>query len=140
VAILIPGLADSPALLIKASEPLPTPVGSLQSSTVTWPYAGMVFSAAPCWTLDQAERNPELLALALFASPALPRFGAGHRADPPMIVEDTPADPGERDHPRPVLALPVPVDLIIGTRTGCGAMAPTGELAQTLEREVLWSW
>jgi hypothetical protein len=26
----------------------------------------MVFSAVHCWTLDQAERNPELLALAVF--------------------------------------------------------------------------
>jgi hypothetical protein len=78
----------------------------------------MVFSAVHCWTLDQAESNPELLALAVFGSAALPRFGAGHRADPLLIVEDTPADPGERDHRRPVPVLPVPVDLVIGTRAG----------------------
>jgi hypothetical protein len=72
------------------------------------------------------------LALAVFGPPALPRVGASSRADPHLIVKDTPADPGERDYPRPVLALPVPVNLVIGTRAGCGSMAPTGSLAHTL--------
>lgn len=115
------------------------PVRSLSSSVLTWPRRDVVVGALTDWAATIAHREPRLLRVGYFGSYARGNEGVGSDLDVVLVVANDDKPPISRPVDWNLSSLPVPVDLLVYTRSEWAACdrAPS-MLFDRIRREIVW--
>ena len=117
------------------------PVRSLSSSVIAWPGKNQVESAVAAGALELSKRCDGLVAVGYFGSYARGDWGVGSDLDLIVVLGQSGLPFGRRSVPMETGKLPVPVDMLIYTRSEFEEMMRRGgRFAATLHAEAEWVW
>jgi predicted nucleotidyltransferase len=114
------------------------PVRSLSSSVLKWPDAAAVDASLRAWAEKARSRRPDLLRIGYIGSYARGDAGVGSDLDVVLVLEQS-AEPFEkRGVGWDTTDLPVPVDLLVYTRTEFEAIPADTRFGRVLREEAVW--
>ena len=117
------------------------PVRSLSSSVLAWPGKDRVEPALSAWALELSTRCDGILAVGYFGSYARGDWGVGSDLDLIVVLDHSTSPFGRRSVSMDTRMLPVPVDMLIYTRSELNqTMQRGGRFPATLRAEAVWVW
>ncbi len=115
------------------------PVRSLNSSVLKWPDVQTVRQALQTWADAQLAQRPDILAIGYLGSYARGDWGVGSDLDLVILLENSSIPVLQRGSEWDTTTLPVPVDLLIYTRTEWASLAARKErISRVIQEETVW--